>query len=401
MAIFTLEALQAKHGDSLILHFGESENLSFIVIDGGPSGVYNDYLGKRLFNIRDMFAPGNELPISLLMVSHMDDDHVKGVLELTDELIIDQQDNKPLAFNIENIWFNSFDDIIGNDQVPQLSSLSDSDSPANISNLSNLYNGLDTHIGAIISSTGQGRKLRNNADFLGITKNSPYMSLIHNKPQQDSATVENGLIDWGNGLEIQVIHPTQQRLEEMQEKWDDDLEKAKLKDDDDIIYASYGSRDTSPFNLASIVCLMKFGSKSILLTGDARSDDILDGLYEAELMDNDKIHLDILKMPHHGSDRNMSTDFLRHVIANHYIFSGDGAHHNPDISTLEMLFDANSSRNDKFTIHMTNHEGKYNLKDKLDKFFDTKEGIGSKYSVNYLENPNLSLKVNLLGEVSY
>ena len=39
--LFTLEAVQALHGDALLLHFGKTSAPELIVIDGGPSiGVY-------------------------------------------------------------------------------------------------------------------------------------------------------------------------------------------------------------------------------------------------------------------------------------------------------------------------------------------------------------------------
>ena len=76
--IFTLEALQAKHGDCLVLHYGPNEDPKIIVIDGGPGGVYKDSLKPRLLEIRDALTPDDSLPLSMLMVSHMDDDHVNG-----------------------------------------------------------------------------------------------------------------------------------------------------------------------------------------------------------------------------------------------------------------------------------------------------------------------------------
>ena len=36
--VFTLEALQAAHGDALLLHYGTLDNPRLIVIDGGPLG---------------------------------------------------------------------------------------------------------------------------------------------------------------------------------------------------------------------------------------------------------------------------------------------------------------------------------------------------------------------------
>jgi hypothetical protein len=59
-----------------------------------------------------------------------------------------------------------------------------------------------------------------------------------------------------------------------------------------------------------------------------------------------------LKVPHHGSDNNMETIFFKRVPADHYIFSGDGEHGNPERATLQMLLDARGAEAD-YTIHLT------------------------------------------------
>ncbi len=61
--------------------------------------------------------------------------------------------------------------------------------------------------------------------------------------------------------------------------------------------------------------------------------------------------VDLLKMPHHGSDRNMERSFLERVVADHYVFSGDGEHGNPERKTFQMLRDARKDEN--FLIHLT------------------------------------------------
>ena len=60
----------------------------------------------------------------------------------------------------------------------------------------------------------------------------------------------------------------------------------------------------------------------------------------------------MLKVPHHGSDNNMETIFFERVTADHYVFSGDGEHGNPERETLEMLLEARGTRRG-FTIHLT------------------------------------------------
>ena len=79
----------------------------------------------------------------------------------------------------------------------------------------------------------------------------------------------------------------------------------------------------------------------MLLTGDARGDKILEGLELAGLLAaRQDAQVDLLKVPHHGSANNMETIFFERMPADHYVFSGDGEHGNPERETLEMLLDA-------------------------------------------------------------
>ena len=91
----------------------------------------------------------------------------------------------------------------------------------------------------------------------------------------------------------------------------------------------------------------------MLLTGDARGDYVLEGLEQEKQLDADgKLHVDILKLPHHGSDRNVEKSFFQKITADHYVASADGTFINPDRATLEMIIDTRG-KDAKFTIHLT------------------------------------------------
>ena len=92
--------------------------------------------------------------------------------------------------------------------------------------------------------------------------------------------------------------------------------------------------------------------KRLLLTGDARGDKMLKGLELVGLLKKGgKMHVDVLKVPHHGSDNNMETIFFERVTADHYVFSGNGEHGNPERETLEMLLEARGDAG--YTVHLT------------------------------------------------
>ena len=115
--------------------------------------------------------------------------------------------------------------------------------------------------------------------------------------------------------------------------------------------AAYADRSVP--NLSSIVCIMQIGSRRMLLTGDARGDKILKGLSLAGFLDDTgKIKLDILKVPHHGSARNLTSDFFHRIAADTYVFSASGRYANPDRESLEWLIDSRS-KDDAYDIVLT------------------------------------------------
>ena len=99
-------------------------------------------------------------------------------------------------------------------------------------------------------------------------------------------------------------------------------------------------------------CSRDAGGKSILLTGDARGDKILEGLETIGALEPGKtMHVDVLKVPHHGSSNNLTRNFFERITADHYVFSGDGEHGNPEREAFEMLFKARGTA--PFAIHLT------------------------------------------------
>ena len=102
-------------------------------------------------------------------------------------------------------------------------------------------------------------------------------------------------------------------------------------------------------NIASLMFMVEEDGKRLLLTGDGQQDFILAGLERNGFLDDgDHLHVDVLKVQHHGSEHNMDEDFAGKVSANHYIFCGNGEHENPDLRVIDILFNSRSDDNDQF-----------------------------------------------------
>lgn len=381
--IFTLEALEAKHGDSLLLHYGTRKSPQLIVIDGGPQGVFDKSLRPRLEQLRDRRTPGAPLPVRLLMVSHIDDDHIRGVLDLTAHLL-EQQDRETLLCDITTLWHNSFDEILGNnetDAIPaslgssvRLSAAGELTFPANLFR--------DEGAAAIAANVPQGRRLRDNAEALALVPNDPFPKLVARPPKPKSLAV-------GGKLKLTVIGPSQARLEKLETDWDAHLKSLKKLKPAQAKALAAEFMDSSVYNLSSIVVLAEAGGKRMLLTGDGLADDILEGLRAAKLVQKDgTLHVDILKMPHHGSVRNVTEEFLRAVTADHYVMSANGKYDNPDLGTLKLF---SKVRGDSgCTVHLTNpvpHAVKF-FKADLKK-------AGKSYKVNIRPEPSRSIRIDL------
>jgi hypothetical protein len=370
--IFTLEALEAKHGDSLLLHYGNKQPANLIVIDGGPAGVYNNRLRPRLEELKEQNSPDKPLPIRMVMVSHLDDDHVNGVQALTDDMVRRQENEEEIPYKIATLWHNSFDDFLDTDAINTLAaSLNSVGSSGNAKPLSQ----------ALPLSVGQGRKVRDNAEKLGLSVNTPFKGLVM-LPKKGKKTV-----NIGNGLKFTVLGPDLERAEILQAEWDKQIKKLGVAKESEKQAKAAEFVDESVFNLSSIVVLAELGGKTMLLTGDGRGDHTIEGLRKSKLLKNDNIHVDLLKLPHHGSDRNVATEYFRTITADHYVVSADGRFGNPEIATLKMISEARGQ--DKFTIHLTNKEKRL-----LD-FFKAEKKKGKKYDVVFRNDDELSLRVDL------
>jgi beta-lactamase superfamily II metal-dependent hydrolase len=113
--LFTLEPLQSLQGDCLLLHWGTIAAPKLAVIDGGPGNVYQDHLRPRLDSIR-MNRGLQRLPIDLVMVSHVDNDHIVGVKKLFQQLKTEGQNQiapSQRYLSVKRLWHNTFNDILG------------------------------------------------------------------------------------------------------------------------------------------------------------------------------------------------------------------------------------------------------------------------------------------------
>jgi hypothetical protein len=377
MMIFSLEALRARHGDCLLIHFGTPQNPRTILIDGGPQTVYMDALRPRLRELREhlialeCIGPGEALPLALAMVSHIDDDHIGGMLALAEDPDGGLALPHPSWVVPKTLWHNTFEQMAGkSNSVSGLVLERDSTSKTS----------------AVLASVKQGRELQARAETLGWPVNSPFEGELVQAPAQDGESVR---LD--DATSIVVLSPRADEIAGLRKEWAEQARLLRAREADPAQVAAY--LDKSPYNLSSLVCLVRQGDHTMLLTGDARGDLILDALDAAGVTSNGELHVDVLKLPHHGSIRDVDVDFFERIAAEHYVISGDGRYGNPNSKTLDMI--AASHSDDDFTIHLTYAAGQRDWEGRLTSFVAERDAKGRRFGVRTREDSALSLSVDL------
>ncbi len=315
--MFRLEFLNARHGDSIVVRW-DTDRL--MLIDGGPDGVYESTLRPYLLGLP------HPITLEVACVTHVDDDHIQGILALLQELRRKRRDQLPELVRIKRLWHNSVDELLDRADPGLVASTQDVLDQARA----------DPAVGA---SYNQGRTVRDDAVYLGLEGNVPF-----------NAPVVSGATAGVAGLTVTIVSPGQKALDQLATRW----RAAKQKKDPAAIAQAFVDRSVP--NLSSIAMHVRHGTHSVLLLGDARGDHVLRGLEHANLLSpGGTLNVDVLQLPHHGSENNVEPEFFGRIRAHHYVVSADGVkHHHPSENTLRWLVESREAADD-YEIHFTNH----------------------------------------------
>jgi hypothetical protein len=287
--------LPANEGDCLILSYGPSESvLQHVLIDGGRKASWPS-LKLALQRIAER---GESL--ELLVLSHIDADHIDGLLAMA------QEPQLPLI--PREIWYNGFD---------QLGRLTP---PGSLQPFG--FKAADAYSKAL---AGLGWEI--NARFGGRP--------IYTGDQPTE-------IELGE-LRLSILSPDFAKLERLRKEWQkwrapkaspdgpvrpSDLEafgKRPMPDVLDVEKLS-GPSDTDSAlpNGTSIAIIAEYRGRSVLLGADAHPDILLDGLAKLSSRNN-KLRLNLMKLPHHGSRANITREILEIIHCTRFALSTNGA----------------------------------------------------------------------------
>lgn len=332
--MINLYVIQAGFGDCFLLEYGEGKS-EYILIDGGPPKNYQNYLKGALNQLLK-----SSQTLDAIIISHVDNDHIVGVLDLLVDLKFQQDAGTKPFLNIGQLWFNSFKDTMDTGDLEKRIKEINTIAGVNgirMQEMSMAFNGIK-----------EGYQILSVARFLDIPINPDTEKGFYFGGQNNPTFKKSN-------LEITIIGPTLTNLQKLQKKWEDWIHDNEQK----ILEGKYtkdfaAMSDRSIPNLSSIIMLIRADGKTILLTGDCRGDHLQEGLIETGLSDDGKFHVDVLKVPHHGSQRNVTRDFFKDVTADTYVISADGTNGNPDEETLSWIIETAKEAGRKIQIIFTN-----------------------------------------------
>ncbi len=354
-----LRVIQADYGDCLILEYGLGDQANHILVDGGPAGVYANHLKPEL----QVIAAGGG-KIDLMVLSHVDEDHEVGLVDLMSDLATGQNQGQPPFITVQRLWYNTFRQTLG----------ANGDLAGPFASFAAESAGLPSAMQHFAFSVSQGEDLWKASEILNVPRNTGFPGgLVSLAGAPRPVELE--------GLRLWILGPSQPNLEQYEKDWA--AWYAKHKDRPFGASASRAAReiDRSVTNLSSIMFLAESAGRRILMTGDGRGDDLVEGLKQAGLMKAGGLHVDVLKVPHHGSLRNNSQQFFKLVTASQYVISA-GKHKNdgnPDLDTLKWIVEAARQRQEEIQLLVTNPNASTG---QLEKQYPP---ASSGYSISYLQ----------------
>jgi glyoxylase-like metal-dependent hydrolase (beta-lactamase superfamily II) len=350
-----LEMLPARCGDCLWLEYGAPTDPRIVIIDGGltdSAGI----LRRRIDRAR-VERGGGELEVELLVVTHIDTDHILGIIELLGDT--------PDWLNIKDIWFNGRRQLMRLPTPDSLSSTGNTEATASGDLPPDLMGGAGD---AENAGTGIPDQLASPADLLGIRQGDDLSQILegsdfrwnHNPTWDGEAIMLPGdgdlpVVTLDGDLALTLLGPTLPRLYGLCAKWTDVLGGI----DEPPTSTSFGpadllgrgdtwppkwqdktASDPSVANGSSIMLLAEYQQKFVLLAGDGHAPDIANALERfRQDHDLDVVQLEAFKLPHHASANNIDEAVLDLIDCERYLISTDGSNHrHPDhLALLRVL----------------------------------------------------------------
>lgn len=345
-----IELFPAAHGDAIWIEYGSEAKPHRILIDGGPVNAYAA-VRKRLAALAS-----RRKQVELFVITHIDTDHIDGaVLLLRDE---------ELGLQFGDIWFNAWqqlapeplDDTYGPEQGEFVSALIDlKKHPSN-----RAFSG-----GAVVVRDSGPLPVVTLPGGATITVLSPGDRQLRRLRRNWSSVIADA--GWSPGDAAASLRRLQERREYL---------PATRRE---VFGGEVFGTDNAVANGSTIAFILEHDGRRCLFAGDAFPDVLADGIARYANMHGiaGRVSLDALKLPHHGSAKNWSSELHQLLTAEHFLISTSGARFkHPDAETIARILA--DEPQEKVGLW-------FNYDSPTTKPWKTAAGQGSRYMAHYAE----------------
>lgn len=331
--MLTIEMLNADEGDALWIEYGpDGGPVSRVLVDCGRKAAYRAVRGRLL----ELQAAGDVSGFELFVLTHVDDDHIFGAVPLLADAVF-------TPARVGDVWFNGWTHLTGGVEPPP--------------------------------------------DAMGALKGEFFAALLQERAFPWNEAFGRGPIvvpDAGplpthtlpGGMKLTVLSPNSKRLEAMREDWRKQLKApgsgpvVTPGDHEAALAALEGAagmqadmlggdwldhwdaeeveehaltpyvEDSRAPNGSTIALLAEYEGKAVLLGGDAYPSVLLASLrrLQAERGLAGPFRLDGFKVPHHGSENNLSPELVAAVDCKDWLVSTNGTrHHHPHPAAIARI----------------------------------------------------------------
>lgn len=309
-----INVLPALAGDCMVLKFNHKDFHYMLIIDGG--------MGKECFRkLKAEIDCWNNAygAVNLVILTHLDNDHIDGLIKLFSHPDYDHTKIKQILFNygleIERFY--------------------ESSSTPKINNISETVN----------TSYRQGQELYELLKDKMIPISVPVIAGQHVSIMKE--------------LEIDILSPTDDELRSIlrsrayqlergdrstetaykAERWEQDIEL--------LNNMNFSENGITVANSSSIACLITYYGHKILMLGDAKASVVEHSLRSLGASEENPLPIDYCKISHHGSKSNTSGTLISLIDCDKFIISTNWKKGNPTKECLSRII-MNSRRPVKF-----------------------------------------------------
>lgn len=292
---FNIEVLPAQRGDSLWIEYGNAQRTCRILIDGGITRTGRDLLVKRVEEL------GSRAHFDLIIVTHIDLDHILGVIAMFKQL--------PEDAIIDRVWFNGWDQMPADPLIPQ--------------------------------GVAEGIEL---SELIAARHAAAWNKQAIALDVDDKPTVQPLPL----GMTVTVLSPSVEKLLALKAVWQPVVEEfgvGQEAEDDGAVEEDLGipglvpmgpkeidvvalaeskfEEDATVPNGSSIAVMLEFAGKRALMLADAHPKLVLSAIQA--LSPAGRLHVDCVKLSHHGSRNNTHRKLIQALQSPTWILSSNGA----------------------------------------------------------------------------